>query len=149
MSMHEFINAIKSLTNEDIEELFDSPDLQKELQEAMLAFPSGDIYEWMEENKMPWIFWAFIYRVISNRMSIKVNLNTGHEAFISPTTDQLIKDGITFLQGPKRMEGLLCGYKHGRVSVAHVKRDIPQGESLTSDDFDFIELDKNGQLPEK
>jgi hypothetical protein len=147
MSIRDFIDATKHLSKQDFEELFRSSELQKELQEAMLEFPGGNIYDWMTEHKLPWVFWSFIHRIISNRMSIKVKLNTGHEAYISPTPDQLIKDGITFIQGPKRMEGFLCGYKGGKVSVAHTKRDVLQGENLTSGDFDFIELDENGRLP--
>lgn len=149
MSIRNFIDATKSLTKEDYAELFSSQELQDELQKAMLVFPGGNIYAWMEENKLPWIFWSFVYRVINNQMSIKVRLNTGYEAFISPTIEQIIKDGVTFLQGANRMEGLLCGYKDGKILVAHIKRDVPQGEKLTSNDFDFIELDSNGKLPAK
>jgi hypothetical protein len=149
MSIRAFIDAIKSLAEEGYVELFESPELQKELQEAALVFPGGDVYEWMQENKNSWTFWAFIHRVINNRMSIKVNLNTGHEAFISPTADQIFEDGVTFLQGPKRMEGLICGYKDGKISVAHARRDIAEGTEFSGEDLEFVELDEDGQLAGK
>lgn len=147
MSIRTFIDATESLTKEDFKELFESRDLQAELQNSMLSFPGDNIYEWMKEHKLSWCFWAFIYQIICKRMTVKVTLNTGHEAVISPTIDQFVKDGVTFLQGPKPMEGLICIYKDGKLSVAHAARDVPEGQKLTTDDFQFIELDDNGRIP--
>jgi hypothetical protein len=147
MSIQDFIEVVGELSDEDFREFFDSPDLQQRLQESMLGFGGGNVYAWMLENKLPWLFWSFMYRVISNRMAVKVILNTGHEAFISPTIDQLLRSGITFVQGAKRMEGLLCGYKDGRVSVAVVRRDIPAGQGMSADDLEFVDLDERGRLP--
>lgn len=147
MSIRDFIDATKTLTKEDFKEVLDSKELQGELQNAMLTFSGGNPYEWMREHEFPWRFWAFIYQIICKRMTIKATLNTGHEVVISPTINQMVKDGVTFLQGPKPMEGLIGAYKNEKIYFAHAARDVPEGQGITSDDLQFIELDENGKLP--
>lgn len=149
MSIQAVIDGIKGLTEEELEMFLNSPELQYEFQDSMPLLSGDGIYDWMGKNRSAWIFWAFVYRVIRVRMSRKMKLNTGVEAYVSPTIDQLFEDGVTFLQGPKPMEGVICAYRGGKISVAHAKRDIAPSEVMRSEDFTFIELDGDGRLPYK
>lgn len=112
MSIRNLIDAIKSLSDSDLQDLSESEALQLELQECILKYSEGDIYEWMSKNKYQWIFWAYIHHLITQRVPISAKLlTTGEKAYLNPTIHQYLAGGLTFIQGKERMAGVFCGYK--------------------------------------
>lgn len=104
-------------------------------------FPEISIYDYLLQNKHRATLVALLRHAIMHNYSIKGTVE-GKPVFVSPDFHQWFKDGVMFLQGEKRFEGLIGLYQDGEVKFAIAARDAREGEQLGPDDFIFISIEE-------
>jgi hypothetical protein len=111
-------------------------------------FPELSIYDYLLQNKLRGQIIALLRHAIVQNYSIKGTVD-GHPVFVSPDFHQWFEDGVVFLQGEKRFEGLIGLYQHGEVKFAMAARDAREGEQLGPNDFIFISVEEAKERSKK
>lgn len=101
-----------------------------------------DIYQYLLKNKQGLTILALMRLAIHMNYSIKGIVNDKVDVFISPLHYQWFENGIMFMQGKERFEGLIGLYHDGKVQFAVSARDAKKGEDLGPEDFLFIDIEK-------
>lgn len=105
------------------------------------VFPDVSVYDYLLQNKHRAMLVALLRHTIIHNYSIKGTVE-GNPVFVSPDFHQWFQDGVMFLQGKKRFEGLIGLYQYGEVKFAIAARDAREGEQLGPDDLIFISVDE-------
>jgi PAS domain-containing protein len=104
-------------------------------------FPELSIYDYLLQNKHRGQLIALLRHAIVQNYSINGTVD-GRPVFVSPDFHQWFEDGVVFVQGEKRFEGLMGLYQHGDVKFAITARDVRKGEQLGPNDFMFISVEE-------
>ena len=142
----ELVSILKELSDEQVVELIGSGPLN----DLMLAiFDPTDrknypnLQEFLLANKGRATLIALLRYAITQNCSIKSVNEKGDSGYISPSHVQWFEDGVMFLQGQKRFEGLLGLYQGGdHLSYAILARDAVEGEEMGPEYFEFIGIDE-------
>lgn len=109
-----------------------------------IALPKANkdqtIYDYLLENKNRLALLALIRHVITLNYSIKGRVRE-IDCFASPTYYQWFDDGVMFLQGKNRFEGLIALYQGGKVKFAITARDKKSGDPVGPEDLLFIDVE--------
>jgi len=103
------------------------------------------IYDYLLANKHRLQLVALIRHAIQQNYSIRGTVN-GHPCFVSPDFHQWFDDGVMFLQGGVRFEGMIGLYQQGEVKFAVASRDIRANDKIGPDDLLFLGLGEYEQL---
>ncbi len=104
-------------------------------------FPELSIYDYLLQNKHRATLVALLRHAITHNYSIK-GVVEGHPTFVSPDFHQWFQDGVMFMQGGEKFEGLMGLYQDGEVKFAIAARVIRGGEQCGPDDFIFISIEE-------
>jgi len=142
----EAIKIIRSSKDADIPILLGDGIMQSLLE--AIAQPKSkkeqSIYDYLLENKNRLQLLALIRLVINNNYSIKGKVREA-DVFVSPEHIQWYENGVMFLQGKKRFEGLIGLYQNGSLKFGIAKRMIIGGEKIGPDDLDFVDVEEMGE----
>jgi len=153
----ELTRVVESLSDEEIQSLFDSGEIEN-LLKAVLDPTTVKNYknyaEFFLANKHRAWFLAGLRALITHAYSFKRKSHKGVEGYVSPMHVQWYEDGVMLLEGKQRFEGFIALYRSGKILHAIAARDIKPHEELEPDDVVFVELDEylkvrnSGLLPE-
>ncbi len=99
------------------------------------------IYDYFFENKHRLQLLSLVRLAIHNNYSIRGKVDY-HDVFVSPHHIQWYEDGVQFLQGKGRFEGLMGLYQNGRVKFGIANRDMKGGEALGPEAIDFVDVEE-------
>ncbi len=99
------------------------------------------IYDYLLENKHRLQLLSLVRLAIHNNYSIRGKVDS-HDVFVSPHHIQWYEDGVQFLQGKERFEGLMGLYQNGRVKFGIANRDMRGGESFGPEAIDFVDVEE-------
>jgi len=102
------------------------------------------IYDYLLENKNRLQLLALIRLAINNNYSIKGKVQET-DVFVSPQHIQWYEDGVMFVQGEKRFEGLIGLYQNGSLKFGIAKRMLLGGEKIGPDDLEFVDVEEMGE----
>lgn len=101
------------------------------------------IYDYLLANKYRLQLLALMRLAIHSNYCIKATIQgTGADAYVSPNHIQWYDNGVMFLQGENRFEGLIGLYEDGRVKFAVSKRDMRGGESVGPEALEFFDVEE-------
>lgn len=107
-------------------------------------------YEFFQKYKHRTQMAALLRRAIQENYSVRARLDNGAEVYISPCEHQWKDDGVIFLQGAKRSEGLFCllGLEDEpeKLRFGIAARDISPGGKMGADDIRFVSLEEIRRL---
>jgi hypothetical protein len=140
--IEELSGIVKQLPDDEFLELLGTGSLDGLLTAILdpsesVNFPN--LNEFLLAKKARATLLATLHYAITRNYAFAGRTSTG-EGFISPNRFQWFDDGILFLQGKKPFAGLLGLYRSdGSLSYAVVARDIRGGETISAEDFEFID----------
>jgi hypothetical protein len=139
----ELIETFSELDDSALVELLGGRELDA-LLTAILDPSDTDKYpnlnEFMLAKKTRATILAQLRWLITDRYAFRGKSVDGRPCYMSPNHFQWFEDGIMFMQGPKRFEGLIGLYRQsGRLSYAFLARDAKAGEELGPEYFEFID----------
>lgn len=136
--------VVEMLANGAVDDLFDAILAPSEVKK----YP--DLHEFFLANRGRSSLLAVIRHAITQNYSFQGKNQEGQLAFISPSYIQWFDDGVMFLQGKERFEGLLGLYrKGGQLSYAVLAREAESGQQLGPEFFEFIGEDEFKKRLEK
>lgn len=137
------VEILNQLSDDDVIELLGKGslnDLIKAILDPSLNNQYPNLNEFLLANKGRSALLAMLRHVITNNYSFQGVSEDGIVGFISPTHIQWFEDGVMFVQGKKRFEGLVGLYKEGgKLSYAILARDVKKGDSLGPEHFEFVD----------
>lgn len=134
---------IKNVSDDEAAEILGQGSLNLFLNSILK--PKNDdssVYDYLLENKYRSTLLAIIRHTITVNYSMRGKVN-GNDAFVSPNFVQWFDDGVMFLQGGKRFDGLIGLYQDGEVKFAVAARDMIGGEKLGPNDFNFVTVEES------
>lgn len=109
-----------------------------------------NLLEFLLANKNSAELIALIRYAITQNYSLRGVTKKGEEGYVSPSHIQWFEDGVMFLQGNKKFEGLIGLYKEdGSLSYAIAARDIRENETVGPDHLEFIDNEEIAERLEK
>ena len=146
IAFNEAIKIIKSASDNDIPNLLGDGIFQSLLEAIAPTKTKKEqtIYDYLLEHKHRLQLLALFRLAIQNNYSLKGKVGET-DVFVSPEHIQWYEDGVMFLQGEKRFEGLIGLYQNGRVKFGIATRMILGGEKIGPDDLEFIDVEEMGE----
>lgn len=141
----ELVSLIQGATDEQVLELLGNGNLNA----LILAifdpseksnYPNLNEFLLAKKNRATLI--ALLRHVITQNYGLK-GVNNKGSGFISPSYIQWFDDGVMFLQGKNKFEGLIGLYRNsGSLSYAISTRDVNPGEEMGPDYFEFVDINE-------
>lgn len=115
--------------------------LLRSILKPKVDFPDISVYDYLLKNKYRGQLVSLLHHAITQNYSIKGTVE-GHPVFLSPHFCQWSPDGVVFLQGKKRFQGLIALYQDGTLKFAMFAKDVRRGQQLGPDDFIFVPVEE-------
>lgn len=144
--MREAADILRAATDDQVHDLLGDGLLDELVTAIATPKAPGEStpYEYLLRNKNRLTMVALLRYAITHNYSIKGVVN-GVDCFVAPAHYQWFDDGVIFIQGQNRFEGMIGLYQSGRVKFGLAARDIRPGDSLGPDDLLFIDVDEAAQ----
>ena len=139
----DLVEILNQLSDDDVVQLLGTGslnDLLKAILDPSLESQYPNLNEFLLANKGRAAILALLRYAITNNYSFRGIDKDGRKSFISPSHIQWFDDGVIFMQGNARFEGLVGLYrKGGKLSYAILARDAKAGETLGPEYFEFVD----------